>query len=357
MEQLSGNWASRYRPSTLEEFCGHAPVKNKIEGIFKDNKKPALIGITGDTGEGKTTLARIIANNLTKFPKNDIVERDMGSHGSKDDIRELARLSKYKPKGAFRVFIIDEFHLVRADASSLLLKLMEDNPPQTIFIWCTNCPEKVLNTLIGRSFMIRLGERAPDAVVPFMAKVCREEGFKFKTKEQKKEVLTRIAYLANGQPRASINMLEEVYKTVKGNGNVKEALDEAIQSIESVSPDLAAIKFMLMLYTNKMQPALKAIWDFNGNDWKQLVNALVTINTWILQRKSDVPSFPYGPRKLFSEKINTKGGLTKISFNKVIAVQNNLVDILKEWGSFAVQDSLLVPARLAQIAMKLADKD
>lgn len=90
VEQIeeSGNWASIHRPQTLEEYCGHGNIKAKVEGMFSDKKKPGCIGITGHTGFGKTTLARIIANRFTKFP-SDIIERDMGSKGSKDDIREL----------------------------------------------------------------------------------------------------------------------------------------------------------------------------------------------------------------------------------------------------------------------------
>lgn len=354
VEQIeeSGNWASIHRPQTLEEYCGHGNIKAKVEGMFSDKKKPGCIGITGHTGFGKTTLARIIANRFTKFP-SDIIERDMGSKGSKDDIRELIGLSKYAPRGNFRVFIIDEFHLVQAQASSLLLKLMEEPPKRTIFIWCTNESQKVLPTLIGRSFMIRLGEMAPSDIVPFMTKVCIREGFKFSDKALRKKVLLRVADMCNGQPRASINLLEELYKTVRGNGNVKDALMVAVKQLEEVSPDLAATKFMLMVYLNKPEAALKALWDYKGTDWKVYLNALTFLNTWIFKNRCDVFEGPWGTRKIFSEKLKEKGGISKVPVNKTIAVQNYLVDILKEWGTFGVTEQMLVPARLAALVVRM----
>lgn len=350
----TGNWASRNRPETLDEFCGQQTAKAKIRGLLKDKKVPGLIGITGQTGEGKTTIARLLANNLTKFPKHDVIERDMGSNGSIDDIRELARISRYSPKGRYRIFIIDEFHLVSKQAASVLLKLMEEPPPKTIFIWCTDQPEKVLPSLRGRSFMIRLESQNPEEIVPFMELVCKREGFKFKTKQQKQRVLSHIAQLSNGQPRAAINTLEELYKTVKGKGSVKDAIETAVKELDEVSPDLAATKFVLMIYFNKPKSALACMADFKGQDWKQLVDSIIFLNTYVFQRVCGQPSGCWGSRKTLATKFKEKKlDFKDVPLTKPIAFQNYLVDILKEYGSFMVSPHIQVPARLAAIVAKV----
>jgi len=168
-------WAVRYRPTTMDEFVASDYIKEQVE-TFKE-RPPNVILITGDTGNGKTTLAFLIARMLTDYSQ-DIHDVNAASDGGVDNVRSLIQSASFKPRGKRRVFIIDEAHALSYQATQAFLKPMEDPKAPVTWIICTNMPHKLNAAMMTRSRNLSLG------VPPFepMDRMLIEIGNKEKVK-------------------------------------------------------------------------------------------------------------------------------------------------------------------------------
>ncbi len=190
----------RYRPERFQDVIGQEQVTRPLMAALRGGRTVHAYLFSGPRGCGKTTSARIFARclNCAKAPTDtpcgecescrdlandgpgslDVVEMDAASHGGVDDARDLVERAAFAPaRDRFKIFIIDEAHMVTTQGFNALLKLVEEPPPHIKFIFATTEPEKVIGTIRSRTHHYPFRLVAPDTMESYLAGICAEEGF------------------------------------------------------------------------------------------------------------------------------------------------------------------------------------
>ena len=146
----------RYRPKSWKTFVGNDSVAQSIQNLIDNDKLPKAILLSGPSGTGKTTIARIIKNQLG-VSDDDYREYDIGDTRGIDNIRTLSRDSIYKPiSGNKRIYLLDEIQGATADAFSAMLKWLEDAPKHVLVILATTHPQKLPKAVLTRCTQFEL---------------------------------------------------------------------------------------------------------------------------------------------------------------------------------------------------------
>ena len=176
--------ARKYRPLNFEDVVGQASITNTLEQAIKSNQLPQALLFCGPRGVGKTTCARILARKINEengvegdqdFAFN-IFELDAASNNSVDDIRNLIDQVRIVPQiGKYRVYIIDEVHMMTTGAFNALLKTIEEPPAHVVFILATTEPNKVIPTIISRCQRFDFNKVSQKDIEKRLSIVCKEE--------------------------------------------------------------------------------------------------------------------------------------------------------------------------------------
>ena len=219
--------ARKYRPRTFEDLIGQNSMVKILSNAFSLNRIAHAFLFTGVRGVGKTTAARIVARGLnclkddgpTISPcgvcsscisaKNDrhvdIVEIDAASHTGVDDVRELTEGVRYKPaEGRYKIYIIDEVHMLSTQAFNALLKTLEEPPEHVKFIFCTTEIKKIPVTVLSRCQKFDLRRVAVDELVELLRSICAKEEVSIDDKS-----LNLLARYSDGSVRDSLSLLDQ----------------------------------------------------------------------------------------------------------------------------------------------------
>ena len=225
MSKNSKVLALKYRPQVFEDLIGQELAVKTIFNSIKENKVPNAYLFTGIRGIGKTTIARIVAKALNckngienlckdKFCENcqsiinsnhiDVLEMDAATRTSVDDIRELIEFSKYGPSTAkFKIFIIDEVHMLSKQAFNALLKTLEEPPEYLKFIFATTELKKIPVTILSRCQRFELPRVKPEELLVFIKKIIKlENGV------ATDDALKLIIKLSEGSVRDALSLLD-----------------------------------------------------------------------------------------------------------------------------------------------------
>ncbi len=210
----------KYRPQTLDEV-DNSQVRDSIGQILKSKQIPHAFLFVGQKGTGKTSVARIVAralNNLKDISSTaDIVEMDAASNRGIEEVKNIIREASYLPmSGAYRIFIIDEAHMITTEAYNALLKTLEEPPPTSIFILATTNLEKVPKTIISRCSVINFGRAQKEDIVNMLKRIVKQEKI-----ETDNEFLELVAQYADFSFRDAAKILEDL--VIQKKTNVKEA--------------------------------------------------------------------------------------------------------------------------------------
>jgi DNA polymerase III gamma/tau subunit len=175
-------WYNDYRPQTFDEVIGQLLVKTVLENSIKKGLIKHAYLLSGPKGVGKTTLARIFAYSINDVSANsgakvDIIEMDAASNTGIDDIRQLTESAYISPMiGKYKVFIIDEVHMLSKSAMNALLKLLEEPPDTVVFLLATTNPEKLLPTVLSRLTKLNLTAHTERDIVDRLEFIAKKEG-------------------------------------------------------------------------------------------------------------------------------------------------------------------------------------
>lgn len=208
MENEARNLAVKYRPQTLDEIIGNEEVVQMLKNQLSKNAKqplPNSLLFYGPTGCGKTTLARIVAQELG-VKSGDLKEIDVADFRGVDTIREIRKQMGYQPlESPYRVWILDEVHRLTSDAQSALLKTLEDTPSHVYFILCTTDPQKLLPTIRGRCTQYQVRQLSDIEMKMLLRRIVKAEG-----ETLTKDVYDQIIQDSMGHPRNALQILGQV---------------------------------------------------------------------------------------------------------------------------------------------------
>ena len=270
------NLYKKYRPSSLDKVYGNEEVVSSLEKLVKNKKIPQVILLTGETGCGKTSIARILANELGATDKT-LTEMDSAQFTGIDVIRDIRKKSRYIPiGGGAKVFIMDEVHQISSAAQEGFLKELEDTPKNVYYFLCTTNPEKLKPTLKGRCIQYSLETLNNQDMKSLLKDVVKAENDKLD-----KEVYKVIVNNAKGHPRNALNILEQVLsvskkKRLKIAENFELEETESIQLCRSLLNQEgyeAAQKILKGLKTQNAESIRRHVLGYCqsvllGNDWK-----------------------------------------------------------------------------------------
>jgi DNA polymerase-3 subunit gamma/tau len=224
--------ALKYRPSSFEKLIGQNSIRQTLTGALDQNRLSHVYLFSGLRGSGKTSTARIFAKSLicdigpTSTPCEscqncldakdnshiDIIEMDGASSRKIDDIRSLIEQTKYKPNSArFKVFIIDEVHMLTREAFNALLKTLEEPPEFIKFILATTDPMKLPTTILSRTQHFRFKKISNSDVIKHISHILNLENIKYED-----EALKIITRAGNGSLRDTLTILDQAIIFTKG---------------------------------------------------------------------------------------------------------------------------------------------
>ena len=214
--------ALKYRPKKFSDVVGQEAVTKTLENAIATNKIPNAMIFCGPRGVGKTTCARIFANEINRHQNNDLAfnvfELDAASNNSVSDIRNLIEQVRIPPQtGKFKVFIIDEVHMLSQTAFNAFLKTLEEPPKHAVFILATTEKEKIIPTILSRCQIFDFKRIKPIEVKSFLINIAEKEKIKFD-----EGAIDIISQKSDGAMRDGLSIFDRMVTFTNSNLNSKD---------------------------------------------------------------------------------------------------------------------------------------
>lgn len=213
--------ATKYRPKTFDEVLGQDVVITVLKHQLESQEYPHCYLFAGPSGDGKTTIARIMANEINKGQGTPI-EIDGASNNGVDNIRAIIDDAQIRSiDSEYKIFIIDECHQITTAAWNAFLKCIEEPPKYTIFMFCTTDPQKLPETILNRVMRFNLQKVSDELILRRLSHICVQEPWLYAN-----GALELIVKAANGSVREALTSLERVvsYKLPVTPETVQEVL-------------------------------------------------------------------------------------------------------------------------------------
>ena len=335
----------KYRPQKLEDIVGQSHIKTALTNAIKLDKISHAYLFTGPRGTGKTSTARILAKSLncvngptitpcgecesckavTNSVPIDVIEIDAASNRSVEDAHNILEKVQYAPvQGKYKIYIIDEVHMLTTQAFNALLKTLEEPPKNVIFILATTESHKVLDTIKSRCQRFDFKRITTNDIVEHLEKIAKLENIKIS-----KEAITMIAKLSAGGMRDSLALLDQV----SALGGDKELTETDINnllgrlSFETLtdmataiinSDPISAINLLDKIYNDGNEPIV-----ILNNTLLYFKNLLIA-TTCDTEKSIELTSLNESQVKTlasFKEKIET---------HQIVSIINKIADYIKE---------------------------
>ncbi|MFN4041706.1 MAG: DNA polymerase III subunit gamma/tau [Brevundimonas sp.] len=286
--------ARKYRPRTFEDLIGQEAMVRTLTNAFASGRIAHAFMLTGVRGVGKTTTARLLAralNNetdvidkpslsLTAHGRHDaaimagqhmdVMEMDAASHTGVNDIRDILDSVRYAPVEArYKVYVLDEVHMLSTQAFNALLKTLEEPPPHAKFIFATTEIRKVPVTILSRCQRFDLRRVEPEVLVEHLGRVADREGMKIE-----QEALALIARAAEGSVRDGLSLLDQALVQGDRGEIVPTAVVRDMLGLADRSQTIALFERIMAGKTPEALEAFRILYGY-GADPVQVVNDLL----------------------------------------------------------------------------------
>lgn len=284
---MAESLAVKYRPRTFEECVGQPSIVKILTRQIELNEFKNAVLFEGASGCGKTTCARIVANMLNNG-QGEPIEIDGASNNGVENVRQIIHDAQERSiDSKYKVYIIDECHVLTSAAWQAFLKCIEEPPTYTIFIFCTTDPQKIPETIKNRVQRFRFNRIGTEQIKERLAYICRMEGF-----TNYEESVDYLSRMSEGGMRAAITFLDKCssYSTDLSINNVLSALGNY-----SYETFFSLINNMIDGNEADVLSIISKFYD-EGNDLKlfvdQFLNFCMDVTKYSLFRSTDVTRIP-----------------------------------------------------------------
>ena len=267
--------ARKYRPSSFDSVIGQDHITKTLQNAIDKNQLAQALLFCGPRGVGKTTCARILAHTINEFDQTkevskslNIYELDAASNNSVDDIRNLIDQVRYPPQyGKFKVYIIDEVHMLSNQAFNAFLKTLEEPPAYAIFILATTEKHKVIPTILSRCQIFDFNRISIGDMVQYLEFVAKKEKI-----QAEPEALHLIAQKADGAMRDALSLFDMIVTFTADN---KVTLETTLHNLHVLDYDyyFRITEFLLQENTSDTLLTLEEILS-KGFDSHNFINGL-----------------------------------------------------------------------------------
>ena len=278
-----------YRPNSFDEVAGQSHIVQTLKHAIEQNKIAHAYLFCGPRGTGKTSIAKIFAKTINCESKDnrpctkcdnclavqegnhpDIIEIDAASNNGVEEVRNLIEKVKYAPiKGKYKVYIIDEVHMMSTGAFNALLKTIEEPPEHVIFILATTEPHKVLPTIISRCQRFDFTKVSKEEIVERIKFILNNENINCE-----EEVIDTIAQLSDGGLRDALSILDQCIAYAQNNIKIKHINE--IYGITTIQEKLAIFDYIFKKDAKTLLEKINQLCE-KGIDIKRLTFDLIEI--------------------------------------------------------------------------------
>ena len=335
----------KYRPQKLEDIVGQAHIKTALANAIKLDKISHAYLFTGPRGTGKTSTARILAKSLncingptinpcgecesckavTNSVPIDVIEIDAASNRSVEDAHNILEKVQYAPvQGKYKIYIIDEVHMLTPQAFNALLKTLEEPPKNVIFILATTESHKVLDTIKSRCQRFDFKRITTNDIVEHLEKISKLENIKIT-----KEALTTIAKLSAGGMRDSLALLDQA-SALGGDKELTEqdinnllgrlSFDTLVEMANYIinSDAISSINLLDKIYNDGNEPIIIL------NNLMVFFKNILISTTCDLEKSIELTSLNEAQVKVLTEY------KSKVETHQILSLINKMADYLKE---------------------------
>jgi len=330
--------SNKYRPQKFADIVGQdIVVKILTKAILKDRVGHSIL-FTGTRGVGKTTLARLLAKtlrcenrqpneyepcgkcesclNFSKDSQIDIIEIDAASNTGVDDVREIIESCRYKPTtGKYKIFIIDEVHMLSKSAFNALLKTLEEPPEHVKFFMATTEIYKIPETILSRTLRFDLKNADSILISQYLSTICNRENISVGA-----EALSLVARFANGSYRDSLSIMDQILNVADNN----TLTAKQVREILCVSDDTDLVELFSLIVSSNLKDSIEKYREIISNEIsaKTVLARLMDFVYFVTCAKSNLSI----PDKTLSEESEDK--LRKISKDMTLSSLSRIWQML-----------------------------